>query len=266
VHKVFALMRVSALTAVSYRVGMTISLLALAATVVPLYFVANALQPLMAESIQTQGGQYFAFILVGMVTFTFLAPAMNAIPAAIGGGIRSGTLEALTSTPTRLPTLLAGLIGYDFTWIAVRALIMLGIGTALGAEFLWGRLVVGVGILVMIVLAYIPIGLIGAALVLAFRTSGPVAQAMLALSVLLGGVYYPTHVIPSWIEKVSFAIPLTYGLRALRQTTLEGMSIADVLPDLAVLAGFIVVLMTGSLALFLHAYRFARRAGTLSQY
>ena len=40
---------------------------------------------------------------------------------------------------------------------------------------------------------------------------------MLAASTLLGGVYYPTTVIPSWLASASEFVPLGYGLRALRQ-------------------------------------------------
>jgi ABC-2 type transport system permease protein len=265
-YKVLALMRVSMLTAMSYRLSMVISLFGLVVSVVPLYFVANALQPVMAESISSQGGQYFAFVLVGMIALSFVPAAMNSVPGAISGGITSGTLETLTSTPTRLPTLLAGLTGYGFCWVAVRSLLLVAAGSLLGAQFEWSRLLFGTGILALIVLAYLPIGLLAASLVLVFRTAGPLSQGVMVLSALLGGVYYPTHVIPSWIETISFAIPLTYGLRALRQTVLEGLPPSAVLVDVGILAGFAAVLLAIGAACFHLAYRCARRAGTLSQY
>jgi ABC-2 type transport system permease protein len=266
VYKVLALMRVSMLTAASYRLSLVISLVGLLASVVPLYFVANALQPVMADAIRSQGGQYFAFVLVGMIAFSFIPAAMNSIPGAIGGGISTGTLETLTSTPTRLPTLLAGLVGYSFCWLILRSLLLVAAGSLLGAQFVWSSLAVGTGILALTVLAYLPIGLIAASLVLAFRTAGPLVQGVSVLSVLLGGVYYPTHVIPSWIETLSFAVPLTYGLRALRQTVLEGLPLASVLPDVGILAAFAAVLLVLGVVVFQYALRYARRVGTLSQY
>lgn len=261
-----ALIRASWLSATSYRLSMLLSLGALAAAVVPVYFVANAIQPVIAESIQSQGGEYFAFLIVGMIAYSFLSVAVNALPGAVSAGIGSGTLEALFSTRARLPGLFAGMIGYGFVWTALRAVVLTVAGVLFGAQLVWDRALTALLILLLIVLAYLPFGLISAAMVLAFRTTGPIPKGVLVLSGLLGGVYYPTQVIPSWIQDVSQAIPLTYGLRALRQTLLEGMPLGSVAGDLWILAGFVVVL-TGIGALTLgRALRYAKEAGSLSQY
>lgn len=265
-REALALVRASWLSAVSYRLSMVFSIAGLAAVVVPVYFVANALQPLLAEAIAGEGGQYFAFVLVGMITLNYLADAVQSLPGAIRGGVNTGTLEALLSTPASLPSLLGGLTAYDFIWTSIRAAIFLLAGWVLGAEYAWDRVLSAVGILLLIVLSYLPFGLLTAAMVLAFRTTGPLPRLVLLLSGLLGGVYYPTTVIPSWLQHVSDAIPLTYGLRALRQVFLEGMPLAAVTMDLAILAAFTAVLLAVSLWAFASALQYARRTGTLAQY
>ncbi len=265
-REVLALMRASWLSAVSYRLSMALSILGLVATMVPLYFVANALQPVMAGSIATEGGQYFTFLLVGMIAFNFLSNAVTALPGAIQSGIGTGTLEALLSTPARLPALLTGLTGYGFLWTAVRSAVLLLAGWLLGAQYAWDRLLPGGVILFLIVLSYVPFGLIAASLVLAFRTTGPLPQGVLLLSGLLGGVYYPTRVIPSWLQYVSDVIPLTYGLRALRQSFLEGMPLHALAADVAILLGFVLLLSALGTWTFSRALSYARRSGTLAQY
>jgi len=102
--------------------------------------------------------------------------------------------------------------------------------------------------------------------VLAFRTAGPLPKGMALLSGLLGGVYYPTQVIPSWLQVLSDSLPLSYGLRALRRVVLQDASFSDVAPDLLVLLAMTTVLFAlGTLAIVL-ALRYARRQGTLAQY
>jgi ABC-2 type transport system permease protein len=101
---------------------------------------------------------------------------------------------------------------------------------------------------------------------LAFRTTGPLSSVVLILSGLLGGVYYPTNVIPEGIQKLSLAVPLTYGLRALRRTLLEGMPFSAVAPDVITLLGFVVLLTSVGLLVLTEALHYARRAGTLAQY
>lgn len=265
-REVLALMRASWLTATSYRLNMAFSILALLVTVVPLYFVANALQPLMGQAISNEGGHYFGFLVIGTVAFSLLTAAVTALPGAVGSGIRSGTLEALLATPARLPAILGGLVGHTILWTALRCLVLVGFGLVLGVRVEWGNILLASGIVAMIVLAYLPVGLGAAALVLAFRTTGPLPQGVLIASGMLGGVYYPTHVIPSWIEGFSYVIPLTYGLRALRRTLLDGVPFAAVAGDIGVLAAFVVVLSAAGAGAFAVAIRHARRRGTLAQY
>src|SRR5690606_26273399 len=144
--------------------------------------------------------------------------------------------------------------------------VMLLGGIVLGANVLPQQLLFALPILALIVLSYLPFGIIATALVITFRPAGPLPQAVVAGSALLGGVYYPPTVIPSWIQDVSGFVPLTYGLRALRRTVLEGMPLSAVLPDLTVLAGMTAVLLTVAYLGLLQALRHARREGTLSQY
>lgn len=265
-HKIVALFRASALTAASYRLSLVLSIVGLIAAMIPVYFVATALQPTMASTIGEQGGNYFAFILTGIFLSAFLVPATTQFANLIANGIATGTLEAMLSTSTRVPTLMFGLLSYSLSWQVVRGGVLLLVGTLLGAKVLWGHMLFGSVIVALTILAYLSVGILAAALVLLFRTSGPITPIVLALSTFLGGVYYPTHVIPSWIQKISAFIPLTYGLRALRRTLLNAEPFSAYLPDVLILVGFVISLLGASSALFVFAFQHARRAGTLTHY
>lgn len=263
---VAALIRAGWRTARTYRLSLLLSIGGLLVSIVPVYFIAGALQPTMASSIQAEGGEYFAFLVVGMVAFSFVTTAVNRFPGAISSAVRTGTLEALFSTPAKVHELLVGLSGYGFLWTAVKGALFLGAAWILGADFSWGRLPIAVFLLLLVVVAHLPFGLMAAASQLAFRTAGPMPKIVIGLSGLLGGVYYPTHVIPSWLEDLSAGFPLTYGLRALRRTLLEGEGLTAVAGDLTILVAFTVVLMALGLYAFLAALSYARSCGTLAQY
>lgn len=265
-REIGALIRASWQTAVSYRLSLVFSVLSLFATVIPLYFVSGALQSTAAKAIANQGGQYFSFVLVGMVTFSLIMTAVNAVPGVVSSGIGTGTLEALMSTRASFPAVLTGLAGYSVLWTGLRGVLTILAGWALGAHILWHQGPAALGILLLTVLAYVPVGLVSAAFVLAFRTATPLAQGVLLLSGLLGGVYYPTHVIPSWIQTVSRVLPLTYGLRAAREVFLDGAPVREVMPDVVVVIGFALVLWAVGLFALAEAMQYARRSGTLAQY
>jgi ABC-2 type transport system permease protein len=265
-RETLALMRASWLTATSYRLGMLMSVGGLVITILPMYFVAGALQPVLADRISTEGGEYFGFLVVGVVAFSFLSTAVSAVAGAVGSGIATGTLEAMLSTRARLVSLIAGLVGYAFTWTAVRGALTIVMAVLLGVRLSAGHSGFALLILVLIVAAYFAIGLVAAAMVLVFRTAGPLPHAVLLLSGLLGGVYYPTSVIPSWIQSLSAAVPLTYGLRALRRVWLDGVAFREVIPDVMTLAAMAGVLLALGTFAFTLGMRYARRAGTLAQY
>ncbi len=265
-RSVLALLRASWLTATSYRLRILISFFGLILGVVPLYFVADALDPMVQNSIQAESDQYFSFILVGMIIFTFVSTAVSTLPGTISAGITTGTLEALISTRTRLPTLLIGMIAFPLIWTSIRGAIMLIAGAALNAQIVWSSVPAALLVTALIVLAHLPFGVLGAAMILAFRTAGPLAQGVLFLSGALGGVYYSATSIPSWLQSVSTLMPLTYGLRALRQVLLLGEPLSAVGSDLAILMAFVVLLLLVSGFTFVLAFQYARKAGTLAQY
>ena len=143
---------------------------------------------------------------------------------------------------------------------------LLGAGMLLGVRMAWATAVTSTLILALLIAAYAAIGLVGAALVLWFRTTGPLLSGALTVSAFLGGVYYPTQVIPSWLQQVSSILPMTYGLRALRQSALLGRPFATVSTDVFILSGqTAILLLAGGIVLAL-ALRHARRSGTLAHY
>jgi ABC-2 type transport system permease protein len=103
-------------------------------------------------------------------------------------------------------------------------------------------------------------------MVLAFRTRGPLPQIVMLASTFLGGVYYPTTVIPGWVESISAFLPLTYGLKALRTVLLEGRSLVSVWREVSILLGFTIVTLAASAVAFRAALGYARRVGNLAQY
>ena len=263
---IWAMVRASAISAASYKLALLVSVVGMFASIVPLYFVSNALQGVMASKIVGQGTQYFAFVLIGTVVVSFVSQAINSLPNAVQASVGSGMLDTLLSVPTPTPVVFAGLTSYGYLWVAVRALLTVLIGVALGAQVEWARLLPSLVVLTLIVVSYLPFGLIAAALIVAFRTDMEVRRGVLIVSTLLGGVYYPTHIIPSWIQSLSTVVPLTYGLRALRSVLLDGEPIWNSAGDLGVLLAMTAVLgMAGVTALSM-AFQYARRTGTLAQY
>jgi ABC-2 type transport system permease protein len=263
---VAALVRAAWRTALSYRVRFVMSMLTIVVMVVPLYLVSSALQPVMGPVIATEGTHYFAFVTLGLFASTVVGSALTAFPESVSMDLNSGFFEAVVSTPTTAGAVAVGISGYSILRHTLRGSILVLAGAVFGINLVWSRLPEAFMIVALIILAHFGISLIAGALVIAFRTTVAIPQAVLVASGLLGGVYYPTSVIPSWIERASDAVPLSYGLRALRHTLLDGRGIQTVLDDVGILLTFATVLLAVGAMAYRASLYYARQAGSLSQY
>lgn len=265
-YKIAEMVRASWVIAKSYKLNLVFSIVALFFTTLPFYFAANALQPVMGKVVQEQGGNYFGFVLLGLIAVSLLTSSLTGVYQAVSGSVGSGWLEAQMGTSTPIPVLLVGMSAYDFLWTLLRVTVLLVFGAILGVDVEWASLAYAVPVLLLLCAAYYGLGLLLAAMYLAFRTIGPAQSVIVTSSVLLGGVYYPTESIPSWIESLSIVVPTTYGLRAARQLVLDDASLAAVSGDVLTMAAIAAICLgVGALA-FRTAFNHSRRRGTLSQY
>ena len=119
--------------------------------------------------------------------------------------------------------------------------------------------------LVVMIPSFVALGLFAAALVFVTKRGNPVAWAIRAISVLLGGVLYPVTVLPGWLQPVSEAIPLTHAVDLARDSLLLGEGLTEVWPQVLALLGLTVIYLPLGLLLCAIALRMARTEGSLSR-
>ena len=83
---------------------------------------------------------------------------------------------------------------------------------------------------------------------------------------LLSGVLFPIEYLPDWLQMVSWTLPTTHALHALRLSLTQNASMGEISQQLILL----LVMSLVTLPLGLLAVRFgfdrARKAGTLAHY
>ncbi len=266
-HRLIAVARAYTLGMLTYRTRTLVSLVSVLVAVIPVYFVAGALQPLAAQAIASESSEYFTYLIVGSVASFVIAEAVTAIPSLVNSYITSGTLEQMLTTPIRWPSLMAGLSAYGFGWVAMRALVLLVTAWIWATSTIaWFRIIEFSCIMALLAVAYLGVGLIAGACVLAVRSSLFIPQGVLTLSTLLGTVYFPVSVLPPAFAPFAQFVPMTPALRAARQVLLKDASLMTVVPELVQLGAWAAAgAVVGGLCFHL-SLQHARRAGTLTQY
>jgi ABC-2 type transport system permease protein len=63
---------------------------------------------------------------------------------------------------------------------------------------------------------------------------------------LLSGVFWPREAMPLWLRPLSFFIPVTYAVDALRSVLIRGWGIMDIWVQILALIGFAAIFLTGA--------------------
>lgn len=262
--KIFAFILRDLRIASSYRMAFFLDLIYIASAVTTFFFVAKTFGQGAAIHLQNYGKDYFSFVLIGLTFSAYLSASLNSFAQAIANERAEGTLELMLLSPTKISALLFyGSIG-NFLIISFKAF----------AYILFGWLVFGFSLsninfastivaLFLTTLAFSTLGVLSAAFVLVFKRGNPINWAFAGLSKLFGGVFFPITVLPLYLQKVSYLLPITYSLEAMRKSIILGASISDISKELMILGVFFVILTPISVLSFRAALKKVKTDGSL---
>lgn len=217
------------------------------------------------ESARPYGG-FLPFSVVGVGMMNFFMACYASFAAAIRSEQGMGTLESVLMTPVSLPTLVLASSCWPFLWAALSALVFIGGGALLYDIPLRGDLWLTFACVAITMVVFAGLGVLSASFVMVYKRGDPVGPVLSVMFFLLGGVIYPTEVLPSWLTPLAAALPITHAAQALRGILLLGKPFGEVVGHLFVLLLYALVLAPLGLWTFAHAVRKAKRDGTLLQY
>ena len=154
-----------------------------------------------------------------------------------------GTMERLLATPaTRLEIVLGYLTG-----LGLFALIQMGVILAFTVLALRIHMAGSLALLFLGMALLAVVGVSMGMLASAFaRNEFQVVQFIPLVIIpqgLLGGTVWPIEEMPGYLQPLAHLMPITYANRALRDVMLKGWGLAEIWPDLAILAAFAAVLI-----------------------
>jgi ABC-2 type transport system permease protein len=251
----------------SYKLGFAMELGSIFFGATTYYFVAKVFGAAAAPMLTRWGGDYFSFVLIGIAFSTYQGVGLNAFSQAIRQEQFLNTLEPLFMTPVRLPVFLMGSALWDFLNATLEVILYLSLGFLLyGLKARGANLPVALAVLALTLMAFMGLGIFAAAFIMRFKRGNPVTWLINACSDLLGGVYFPTDVLPPGLKVLSKFVPMTYALSGLRKSLLVGGGWREVAPDLAALALFCVVAWPIGVAGFAWSMKKAQEDGSLGHY
>ena len=250
----------------SYRTAFVMQLGGILLTVSLWYLIAQFLQPPQGALPDLPGVPYFAYLLVGIAFYHYLASALGSFAAKLRGEQLTGTLEAMLMTPTPIPIIILSSALWDFFMTSVRVVLYLVLGAFFGLHLRFDSLLAFFIVLLLTILAFSGIGILSAAFILYLKRGDPINFLISSASALFGGVFIPTQTLPHNLGRLGKLLPITYALSGIRKSLLMGAHLRDLLPEILALLLFVVLLVPLGMAGFTLAVRKARQEGSLAQY
>ena len=139
-------------------------------------------------------------------------------------------------------------------------------GALLGADFSHADIVATVSALVLSMIGFTGMGLLAGGVVIVIKRGNPVGWLLRGASVVLGGVFYSTDVLPPALQVLGAFLPMTHALTVLRGSILLGKGIADMIPSFVALLVLSVAYFIAGLLVCSLAIRYAQTDGSLTQY
>jgi ABC-2 type transport system permease protein len=209
---------------------------------------------------------HFMMMLVGTAVIAGLQDAMTGLTSRLSFAMERGTLETYLVEPVPWALIPVAMnIWRSFTG-AILACVMVGLGCLLGGTIKPEGIPLALVVLFLGIVACNALGSFAAAFILLFKRGEPVVALYSLAAGVLGGALFPIDVLPSWLRWMSYLVPHSYVISAMRQVLLPNPP-DDGLPlwlAVAILAGFCVVSFVAGLFVFDRALRLARRLGILS--
>ena len=262
-----AFLRRDALEKLSYRTAFVLEFSFVLLSVATFYYVAKLIGPEALPAMAPYGGDYFAFVLLGIAFAGYQAVGLNSFSSSLRQEQMMGTLESVISAPVGLPAILLGFAQWDMLYATFQTALYLLVGAVVfGASFHAANLPAALLIFALTLTSCAGLGLFSAAFIMMFKRGDPAAWLLAAVSELLGGVYFPVAMLPGWLRTMSLFIPMTHSLEGMRLALLKSAGIREVAPQAAALAAFTAVLLPLGFVFFRKAFEKAKADGSLGHY
>jgi len=198
------------------------------------------------------GVSYVAFLAPGLLAATAMQSAFVETTYPIMARMQwLRTYDGMLATPIRVLEVLAG----EFGWLAVR--LALGSGAFFLVMVLFGTVQSGLGLLAIVVAVLT--GLAFGAPIFAFtatqRTDNSFAligRLFITPLFLLGGVFFPIHQLPQFVQGIAWLTPLAHGVALAR-----GLSVGVLAPGAGI--HLVVLLMYAAAGVVAARITFRRR-------
>jgi len=226
-------------------------------------FIGVGMGALGATEAQSQN--MVIYLAIGTIVWRYLSVIFYWVTDVIGIERWEGTIEYTLMAPIQRLTHMLGQTSFAVVYSMFHTIVILA-ATLLffNITLTNANLITPFVVLLAGSFSFIGFSIVGSVLPLLFPERGSqMTHVIIALLLLVSGVYYPVSVLPPWMQTLSLLSPATYVLEGVRAGLLEGATVQQVWAQIWPLLIIGAVTLPLGLKIFNWAERYAKRTGKL---
>lgn len=204
---------------------------------------APTLFTMKTEQVSVKSSKYIDFLLPGIVGLSLMQMAVFGVAFVFADYKEKGVLKRLLATPMRpFQFVTAQVITRLMTALAQTAILIV-VGMMLYHTHLYGAWwLVGI-IAILGSIMFLGLGFTISGIATSVDSVPAIANLVVFPMMFLGGTFFPTDSMPSWLQHIVQYLPLQYLTHSLREVMANGAAIGAVKTDLFWMAGWSVILV-----------------------
>jgi len=202
------------------------------------------------STVHQRGARYIDFVIPGLLGMNLMGSGIWGVGFAIVDARKKKLLKRLIATPMSRAEYLASFILSRLTMLVLELIALLGFGLLVFGVPMrgsWAQLLL---ICLVASLSFSAIGLLVASRVRTIEGVSGLSNLVMLPMWVFSGVFFAWTRYPAPFQPFIRALPLTATIDALRGTMLQGMTWPDVIPQLAILLGWLALCFLLALKLF----------------
>jgi ABC-2 type transport system permease protein len=213
---------------------------------------AGRLDPVPAADglLREPGSRYIDFLIPGLLGMNLMGSGIWGLGFAIVDARRKKLLKRLIATPMPRHDYLLSFVLSRLVLLVIEVAVLVGFGTLVFKVPLRGSVLVLILLCILGSLSFSALGLLISSRVRTIEAASGLMNLVMMPMWIVSGVFFSAQRFPEILQPLIKALPLTAIIDALRANMLQGASLAQIAPQMGILAGWLVLCFTLALALF----------------
>lgn len=206
--------------------------------------------PFADQFMREPGSRYIDFLIPGLLGMNLMGSAIWGMGFAIVDARRKKLMKRLVATPMPRHYYLLSFLLSRLLLLVVEVGVVLGFGALVFGVPLRGSPLDLVLLCVLGSLSFSALGLLIASRARTIEAASGLMNTVMMPMWIVSGVFFSAQRFPNIVQPVIKALPLTAAIDALRMNMLQGAGLAQLTPQMGVLAGWLIVCFGLALKLF----------------